>query len=177
MTQNSGRVVDPRPLLQIHGSAPLMLLRGTHRRAAEEMSGWREAGLEVRLLRGRKMRTVSRLFDEVSAALQFPYYFGGNWAAFEECLSDLEWVPSRAGAVAVVIDADEVLLDEPDAEMTVLVQALHQASATYAEPINLGEWWDRPALPFHVVLQAAADREDLVRRRWGASGAALSALS
>lgn len=51
-----------------------------------------------------------------------------------------------------------------------------RASETYAEPIDSGEWWDRPPLPFHVVLQVREDEEALLRRRWGASGAALSVL-
>jgi hypothetical protein len=38
----------------------------------------------VRFLRGRKMTTTASLLDEFSAALQFPYYFGGNWDAFDE---------------------------------------------------------------------------------------------
>ncbi len=33
---------------------------------------WRDSGLEVRALRGTKMQTVQGLFDEFSAALQFP---------------------------------------------------------------------------------------------------------
>jgi hypothetical protein len=47
------------------------------------------AGYEARFCRGSKMQTLDALFDEFSAAWQFPYYFGYNWAAFDECLSDL----------------------------------------------------------------------------------------
>lgn len=169
--------MDPRALLEIHGSAPLMLLRGDHKRAAEEVRGWGEAGLTARLVRGRKMRTVSKLFDEVSAALQFPYYFGENWPAFDECLADMDWLPLRVGVVVVVVDAAEVLSDEPAAELTTLVRAIAHASETYAEPIDSGEWWDRPPLPFHVVLQVQEGEEALLRTRWGASGAVLSVLN
>lgn len=47
-------------------------------------------GTVARVVRGKKSRTVSHFFDEISAALQFPYYFGENWAALDECLADLE---------------------------------------------------------------------------------------
>src|SRR5262249_52404434 len=50
----------------------------------------------VRVIRGRKSRTVRAFFDEVSAALQFPYYFGENWAAFDECITDLDWLAGDA---------------------------------------------------------------------------------
>ena len=169
--------MDPRPMLEIHGSAPLMVLRGDQKLAAEGLWGWREAGLTARLVRGHKMRTVGGLFDEVSAALQFPYYFGENWSAFDECLADMDWLPSRVGIVVAVLDAVKVLSDEPAAELSTLARVIVHASETYAEPIDSGEWWDRPALPFHVVLQAREDEEALVRTRWGTSGAALSLLS
>ncbi|MBT0993545.1 barstar family protein [Cellulomonas sp. DKR-3] len=116
------------------------------------------------------------LFDEVSAALQFPYYFGENWPAFDECLADMDWLPLQVGIVVTVLDAVEVLSDEPSAELGTLARTIAHASETYAEPIASGEWWDRPALPFHVVLQAREDQEGLVRARWGASGAMLSVL-
>lgn len=169
--------MDLRPLLEIHGSAPLMLLHGDSKRAAEGAWGWREAGLTVRVVRGHKMRTVDSLFDEVSAALQFPYYFGENWAAFDECLADMDWLPSRVGIVVAVLDAVEVLSDEPEAELGALVSVITHAAETYAEPIDSGEWWDRPPLPFHVVLQTKEGEEALVRTRWGASGATFSVLS
>src|SRR5688500_5282014 len=50
----------------------------------------------IRTVRGKKSRTVSAFFDEVSAALQFPYYFGENWAAFDEMIVDLEWLVGDA---------------------------------------------------------------------------------
>jgi len=169
--------MDTYLLNTVDSSAPLVLLQGDQKAATEEAWGWRETGLAVRVVRGRKMRTVDRLFDEVSAALQFPYYFGENWSAFHECLADMDWLPPSAGIVIMVLDAVEVLCDEPDAEMDVLVRVVGHAANTYAEPIDRGEWWDRPALPFHVVLQASPGDEALVRMRWRASGAGFADFS
>jgi hypothetical protein len=58
---------------------------------------WREARLVVRTVRGRKMRRLPELNDEFAAAIQFPWYFGANWAAFDECVKDLAWLPAEAG--------------------------------------------------------------------------------
>src|SRR5215510_10518793 len=46
----------------------------------------------VRFLRGRKMHESSGLDNEFAAAMQFPWYYGENWAAFDECLKDLSWI-------------------------------------------------------------------------------------
>ena len=47
-----------------------------------------------RIIRGRRCSTSESLFQEFAAALQFPYYFGNNWDAFDECIADLSWLPA-----------------------------------------------------------------------------------
>jgi hypothetical protein len=123
------------------------------------------------MVRGRKMRTVDGVFDEMAAALQFPPYFGENWAAFDECLADMDWLPMNVGIVVVVVDSGDVLLDAADVELSVLVRAITHAAEVYAQPIESGEWWDRPAVPFHVVLQAGLSDAAAARARWQMAGA------
>src|SRR6266852_9437625 len=65
-----------------------------------------------RFLRGMKMTTVSALFDEFAAALQFPSYFGENWDAFDECLTDLDWLPAE-GYVLLITNSTHLLEAEP----------------------------------------------------------------
>lgn len=170
-------MTDPRPLLEIHASAPLLLFEADPKAGAEAAWGWREAGLTVRIARGRKMRSADRLFDEMAAVLQFPYYFGENWAAFDECFADMDWLPMNAGIVVVILDPAEVLAAENNVELATLVRAITHAAQTYAEPIELGEWWDRPAVPFHVVLQSRPAEAESVRAHWETAGAEVSVLS
>src|ERR1700684_1096403 len=66
----------------------------------------------VRFLRGAKMETVPQLFDEFAAALQFPYYFGENWDALDECLADLEWLPG-SGFIVIFTEAQRLLASAP----------------------------------------------------------------
>lgn len=69
----------------------------------------------VRRIRGTRSRTVKTWFDELSAALQFPWYFGSNWAALDDMLTDLSWLRADSHLL-VVEDAEELLADEiPDA--------------------------------------------------------------
>jgi hypothetical protein len=119
---------------------------------ATSVGGWVDSALTVRLVRGLKMLRTPALMDEVSAAMQFPYYFGANWAALDECLADLEWLRPGAGYVVVAADADAVLRYEPEA-LAAFVACLRAAGDAFAEAIELGERCDRPPVPFHIVLQ------------------------
>lgn len=66
-------------------------------------------GLVARVMRAKHMRTLDGLVTETSAALQFPSYFGYNWAAFDECLGDLMWLPAT-GYVLLITDASQLLV-------------------------------------------------------------------
>lgn len=102
----------------------------------------------VRVLRGSKMTTDAKLFDEVGAALQFPTYFGENWNALRDCLGDLEWIPADRYLI-IVTEVDTMLAEAPDL-LEHLVVTLSGVAQEWAEPAN------RP-LPepraFHVVLR------------------------
>lgn len=164
----------PSSLLEVPREARLKLWAAESAALAESAADWLEAGLTVRSVRGAKMRSTAALMDEVSAALQFPYYFGENWAALDECLADMEWLMPSKGLVLVVRDADLVLCEEEVEELESFVAALRNASDEYAEPVELGEAWDRPAVPFHVVLQVSPDAANEAARRWSAAGAQLA---
>ncbi len=42
-------------------------------------------------LDGRMLRDKVSLLSAIGQALHFPEYYGANWDALEECLSDLSW--------------------------------------------------------------------------------------
>ncbi|MFD3429459.1 barstar family protein [Nocardia fluminea] len=105
------------------------------------------ADYRVRELRGTKMRTVAELFDEFAAAFQFPYYFGANKDAFDECLRDLDdFVGDAPGYVAVIRTADDLLAEQP-AERAWFEAAMRDCAA----------YWARRDVAFRVVLQGDAD--------------------
>src|SRR5437660_10044025 len=90
-------------------------------------------GTVSRLIRGHKARTTATLFDEFAAALQFPCYFGENWDAFDECLTDLAWLPGEAyvfGIVRTIRLQDEEPVEQFRRLLTILAAA--------------GEEWSRP---------------------------------
>ena len=52
----------------------------------------KERGAYVAYIRGKRCATEEGFFKEISAAFQFPYYFGENWPALDECITDLDWL-------------------------------------------------------------------------------------
>jgi hypothetical protein len=128
-------------------------------------------------LRGCKMRSVRSLFSEWGAALQFPYYFGENWNAFEECVKDLDWLDAP-GFVFIVLNADEVLIeaDNADDQILSLMTILEAAAKEWSKPIQQGEKWDRPSKPFHLVFQADPTKVEAFRLRLKRIGANFSNL-
>ncbi|MFI5729648.1 barstar family protein [Kribbella sp. NPDC051587] len=133
---------------------------------------WEAAGWAARGMRGKKMRTADRLWDEFAAACQFPWYCGKNWDAFRECLGDMDtWLTQTSGIALLMYDAAEVLLDESAEQIEILLRSFGSAAEGYAVAMGRGAV---PAVPFHIVLQAEAGRpEAVVRERWTAAGADL----
>jgi hypothetical protein len=162
--------------MQVSRQLDLLILECDPKVANELKSGWAESGMVVRTLRGRKMRTEPTLFNEFAAALQFPWYFGENASAFDECLADLGWLPAQSGYVLVITDPNDVLADTGEDLLAWLVGSLTHACEQWAQPIALGEWWDRPPVPFHVVLQSVADETAKAIARWTEAGAVVSPL-
>ncbi|MGW4770299.1 barstar family protein [Nocardia sp. NPDC004278] len=113
------------------------------------------SGYVVRELRGRKMRTTAGVFDEFAAAFQFPYYFGANKDAFDECLRDLDdFVGSATGYVAVIRDSAELLVDELE-ERDWFAETMRDAA----------DYWSNQDLAFRVVLQGEPADPQIVRLR------------
>lgn len=68
------------------------------------------------------------LVERIARALAFPQWFGGNWDALEDCLSDLSW-SKAAGHVLLLEDAQALPADERG----ILVDILASAAAHWAE--------------------------------------------
>lgn len=118
----------------------------------------------VRFLRGRKMLKLTSLFDECAAALQFPYYFGENWNAFYDCITDLEWLPGEAYAL-VITDSAALLSGEDEGQLDAFINTLREAGDWWSRPVETSEAWGRPAVAFHVIFQChESDKRGLMSR-------------
>ena len=121
----------------------------------------------IRVLRGRHSETPEGVFREWSAALQFPYYFGHNWDAFDECIIDLGWLPGTCYVLAVT-QIDQVLPDFAD-DFNIFVRSLRRAHDQWKIPNRAN--MDEPVAPFTVVFHAEPDKADEALKRLRAAGA------
>jgi RNAse (barnase) inhibitor barstar len=88
----------------------------------------RDAGLEVVDLSLAGVQGKEGLLKKLADALGFPKWFGGNWDALEDCLSDLSW---RDATGWVLIFRDFGAL--PRDELGVLLEVLSSAAQFWAE--------------------------------------------
>ena len=77
------------------------------------------------------------LMERIARALEFPSWFGGNWDALEDCLTDLSW--SKADGHVLLLEGAAEL---PADERGILVDILAAAAA----------WWIDRKRPFFAVF-------------------------
>ena len=91
------------------------------------------------------------LMERVARALAFPQWFGGNWDALEDCLSDLSWA-SAGGHVLLIEGAAGLPADEGGIFTDILA--------------SVAAWWAGRGRPFFAVFVGGAEGlPELYRRR------------
>jgi len=119
------------------------------------------AGFALRVIKGAKCQTTTGLLSECARALDFPDYFGHNWDALEECLADLEWLPTK-GYILLITDAAQVLPDDEEEYETFLdvLRDAGEALGSGQAGMSTGR-----ATPFHVLF-AVSEQEKAKRVHW-----------
>jgi hypothetical protein len=82
-------------------------------------------------------RDKAGLLSRLAAALQFPAWFGANWDALEDCLTDLSWAQGD-GHVLLLEGAHELPADERGILRDVLASA--------------AEYWAEQDRPFFALF-------------------------
>ncbi len=114
--------------------------------AAPLLAAAAEAGMDVARIRLDEARGKSELLDAIAAALEFPDWFGGNWDALEDCLTDLDW-RGGAGHVLVFEAAEAFRVDYGD-DWRMLVEVLEACAR---------DWSGRGAAFFAAFVGVEAD--------------------
>lgn len=116
----------------------------------------------VKQVEGSKCTTLDKLFTEFASAFEFPDYFGNNWAAFDECLNDLDWLPSES-YLLLISDIDQVSITSDNTFKT-LVETLVRSVSEWTEGRNYDGYPTLPT-PFHIVFQCSIEKENEVKSR------------
>jgi hypothetical protein len=115
-------------------------------------------GFVIKEFHGRKCRTTAGLMGEFARVLEFPTYFGKNWDAFEECVTDLQWLPAP-GYLFIVTEAEQLLPDH-DEEYETFLKILEESGKVWATEQDV-----RPEIPFHVLFTVEAQQKS-TRKNW-----------
>ena len=123
-------------------------------RTDEILAATRGSALHVARIDLAGAADKAALIGRIAGALAFPAWFGGNWDALEDCLSDLSWLrESGAGGYVLLIEGAAGV---PLVERGTLIDILASAAASWAER----------KLPFFaVVVDGAATLPDLYNDR------------
>jgi hypothetical protein len=103
---------------------------GVYRTAREDeiLAATRGSALHVARIDLAGTADRDAVLARFAQALSFPKWFGGNWDALEDCLSDLSWLTAD-GQVLLIEGAKRV----PVVERGTLVDILSSAAASWAE--------------------------------------------
>lgn len=99
-----------------------------------------QAGLALLYLNLADINGKAGFLHAAAKALRFPHYFGSNWDAFEDCLTDLSWL--EAGGYFLVVQNPGNFSHKAPREMSMAHTILRDAAA----------YWKRNNVRFFVGL-------------------------
>ena len=124
--------------------------------ADEILDALRDAGFDLVRIDLASVSDKDQLLGQLASALAFPDWFGHNWDALEDCLTDLSW---RAGDRHVLlIEGFETLRARRPDDFGVLVDILASSA----------QYWSERGRPFFAVFLDGENTlalPDLFRRK------------
>lgn len=108
------------------------------------VSAARTAGLAVFEVSLQRRCAKQGFLEAMAAALDFPAWFGANWDALEDCLTDLSWVDAP-GYVLLLQNCDDFRADHKDD----FLSGLEVCRAAAAE-------WRDQGVPFWAFVDGSA---------------------
>ncbi|OHV31677.1 hypothetical protein CC117_25430 [Parafrankia colletiae] len=124
---------------------------------------------------GAEMSTEAEMHDQFVERFEFPGYYGRNWDALYECLTDLSWTPAEAYIMDVAHSSR--LLWRQRQSIGLLLDVLSSAGEAWALPESRGWPVDERKVPFHVVLHDSELAEKELMNLYSSFGVPLSILS
>lgn len=104
---------------------------------ADLESAAQAVGLRVHAIDASAARTKSQMLGLLGRSLAFPSWYGRNWDALEDCLTDLSWLP-EPGLVLRIAGFEHYAEADPDGFAILL--DIFKTSAEYWRGEGRGFW-------------------------------------
>lgn len=118
------------------------------------------------IIDGNRIDNLCELFEAFVEAFKFPDYFGKNWAAFDECINDLDWL-NVSSYILVLKDIDIKFNDEQN------INTLLRILCNSANEWSMGRNYDSyptPPTPFHIIFVVPVGNGSKIDQRLKAEG-------
>ncbi len=125
---------QPAGIYRFDSNATVEFLRGE-----AENAGWK-----IYFLNGKTIRDKKTFLEQIARAIKFPDYFGKNWDALQDCLTDLQGIQVK-GYVLVFESPERFIKSSPD-DWAVALDVFK----------SVIEFWQAQGIPFYVLLRGAA---------------------
>lgn len=79
------------PAFNLNAAAPGLYTLEKGESIATLLDAAKQSNFQVFHLEGQQIVSLDRYFTALADLFQFPDYFGGNWDAVADCLTDLSW--------------------------------------------------------------------------------------
>ena len=103
------------------------------------------AGLTVIRIDLRRLASKAGLLGRAARALNFPKWFGKNWDALNDCLTDLSWLDGQ-GWVIIFENSKDLASRKP--------QVFHSAVEVFQ---SANDYWRQAGKPFWVLFHGPSD--------------------
>jgi RNAse (barnase) inhibitor barstar len=101
----------------------------------------RQHGVGLFVLRGTQLRSNREFLEHAAAVFSFPIYFGKNWDAFADCLTDMSWI-DQDGFLVVVVEPRQ-LADDSANYFKIVLEIFREAA----------DFWQKEEKTFLVIVQ------------------------
>ncbi len=96
--------------------------------------------LQVFYLDGKEISSKQTFLTKAAEAMKFPAYFGANWDAFDECITDLTLCPDRK--YVILYERPDIFAQADPIAWQIALQILRSAE----------EYWGKTNTPLEVFL-------------------------
>ncbi len=100
-------------------------------------------------IEGKKIEKKEQFLNHASVAMHFPEYFGDNWDAFEDCLTDLSW--QDAPGYVILFDHYDAMAAHAHGQFETALEVFQSAV----------EFWEEQSKVMIVLLRGKPLLEDV----------------